>query len=72
MTEENGYDEKEAPYDPFEKAEAGSEDGSTAGGVKESMSWSYSSYLQGLDKEEVLNEVDESTFSSLAAPFAGW
>ena len=33
---------------------------------KSSVSWSYSQYLNGLDKEEVLNQVDERTFSSLS------
>ncbi|ELU18295.1 hypothetical protein CAPTEDRAFT_185777 [Capitella teleta] len=60
-------------FDPFEKdgSEAG---GSSSGGadglgekVKDTVAWSYSKYMKGLDAEDVLNNVDEQTFSSLSS-----
>ena len=38
---------------------------------KDKISWSYSSYMAALEKEELLNNTDETSFSSLLTPNAG-
>ena len=53
----------EGNTDPFERMANVSDDEDD--GTKEAVSWSYSQYIQAFDEEEVLNEVDEMTFSSL-------
>lgn len=61
-------DDLEAYHDPFAtKGEEGSEAGEEEDSHhdKEKVSWSYSTYLAALQREEVLNNTDESTFSSL-------
>ena len=44
-----------------------SEDGVEVHGDKQALSWSYSQYLEAMDREDVLNNVDKHTFSSLAS-----
>ncbi|XP_074640881.1 regulator of G-protein signaling 22-like [Tubulanus polymorphus] len=48
--------------DPF--GEDREDEGDKSG--KEKLSWTYSQYLQALDQEETLNNVDESTFSTVS------
>ena len=66
---EGGADEEE--YDPFGGGGGGAIGGEGSDnegentGDKSAVSWSYSKYMKAFDQEEVLNEVDESTFSSL-------
>ncbi|XP_033738546.1 regulator of G-protein signaling 22-like isoform X2 [Pecten maximus] len=60
-------DDLEAYHDPFahqqgEGSEMGEEE--EVGG-KDKISWSYSNYMNALHKEDILNNTDESTFSSL-------
>ena len=57
-------DPDEAAFDPFDDDDEAAE-GASEGKDKAALSWSYSQYLHGFDKEDVLNDVDESTFSSL-------
>ncbi|KAK3091838.1 hypothetical protein FSP39_023074, partial [Pinctada imbricata] len=57
-------------HDPFASYHAGSQEdedeaGTTHGGEKDKISWSYSSYMAALQQEDILNNTDESTFSSL-------
>ena len=60
-------------YDPFDKQGSDNDDDPDETGAvergpsKESVSWSYSQYIQGLDAEDVLNNVDERTFDSLSS-----
>ncbi|XP_064626526.1 regulator of G-protein signaling 22-like isoform X3 [Lineus longissimus] len=58
-----GDDDVDAGYDPFGGE---GDDAVSVDGERDRVSWSYSSYLEGLDREETLNNVDESTFSSLS------
>lgn len=39
---------------------------STDGGEGERVSWSYSQYMDALDKEDVINRTNEDTFSCLS------
>lgn len=41
------------------------DEGGHGGDTKDKISWSYSSYMAALHKEDILNNTDESTFSSL-------
>ncbi|XP_069127158.1 regulator of G-protein signaling 22-like isoform X2 [Argopecten irradians] len=66
-------DDLEAYHDPFahhqgEGSEAGEEEEET--GSKDKISWSYSNYMNALHKEDILNNTDESTFSSLMSDSA--
>ena len=38
---------------------------------KDKISWSYSNYMATLEREELLNNTDETSFSSLLTPNAG-
>ena len=58
-------------YDPFEKVARGSDVDAMEDGTDKHVSWSYSGYLNGLDQEEVLNNVDHETFSSLSSKGEG-
>ena len=51
-------------HDPF--ADHGSQEDEPDGGGKGRIEFSYSSYIRELNKEEILNNMDESLFSSLA------
>ncbi|WAR24165.1 RGS22-like protein [Mya arenaria] len=53
-------------HDPF-KALAGAEsvEGDGDGEDKDKISWTYSSYVNGLEREQMLNNTDESSFTSL-------
>lgn len=60
----------EEDYDPFAKPGSraggvGEEDEEGGGGDKAAMSWSYSKYMKAFDQEEVMNDVDLETFSTL-------
>ncbi|OWF36346.1 Regulator of G-protein signaling 22 [Mizuhopecten yessoensis] len=66
-------DDLEAYHDPFahqqgEGSEGGEEEEEV--GTKDKISWSYSNYMNALHKEDVLNNTDESTFSSLMSDSA--
>ncbi|XP_060077454.1 regulator of G-protein signaling 22-like [Ylistrum balloti] len=66
-------DDLEAYHDPFahhqgEGSEVGEEEEES--GVKDKISWSYSNYMNALHKEDILNNTDESTFSSLMSDSA--
>lgn len=41
------------------------DEGGHGGDTKDKISWSYSSYMAALHREDILNNTDESTFSSL-------
>ena len=63
----------EGPKDPHEVLSSAEEDEidyeeleEGGGGKKEGVSWSYSGYMHALDEEEVLNEVDETTFGCVS------
>ena len=61
-------DEEEADEyeDAFKAGDAASDDGTIENmDNKDNVTWSYSQYVQTLDKEDILNNVDEMTFSSL-------
>ena len=64
-----GADEEGADVgysDIFRSVGGASEDGTLENmDNKDNMTWSYSQYIQALDREEVLNNVDEMTFSCL-------
>ncbi len=51
--------------DPFEKMKDVVSDDEDTSKKPDQVTWSYSQYMKALDREEVLNEVDENTFSSL-------
>ena len=66
--EGGGGGDEEDDFDPFAKAQrVGSDDEASEDGAKGAVSWSYGHYLKGLEKEEVLNSVDESTFATLTS-----
>ncbi len=56
-------DTSDVNADPFERYAMISEDEEAK--KSEAMSWSYSQYMQALEEEEVLNDVDQNTFSSI-------
>lgn len=62
-------DEDDQFHDPFAMHRAPSQEDEDEGGhggdTKDKISWSYSSYMAALHKEDILNNTDESTFSSL-------
>ena len=51
-------------HDPF--ADHESQEDEVEAGHKEKIEFSYASYMKELNKEEILNNTDESIFSSLA------
>ncbi|XP_062622308.1 regulator of G-protein signaling 22-like isoform X4 [Saccostrea cucullata] len=59
-------DEDDQFHDPFamHRTEEDEEEAGH-GDTKDKISWSYSSYMAALHKEDILNNTDESTFSSL-------
>eukprot|EP00105_Crassostrea_gigas_P001535 XP_011413762.1 PREDICTED: regulator of G-protein signaling 22-like isoform X1 [Crassostrea gigas] len=62
-------DEDDQFHDPFAMHRAPSQEDEDEGGhggdTKDKISWSYSSYMAALHREDILNNTDESTFSSL-------
>ncbi|XP_056017621.1 regulator of G-protein signaling 22-like isoform X5 [Ostrea edulis] len=61
-------DEDDQFHDPFAMHRAPSQEDEEEAGhgdTKDKISWSYSSYMAALHKEDILNNTDESTFSSL-------
>ncbi|XP_078317131.1 regulator of G-protein signaling 22-like isoform X8 [Crassostrea virginica] len=61
-------DEDDQFHDPFAAHRAPSQEDEEEGGhgdTKDKICWSYSSYMAALHKEDILNNTDESTFSSL-------
>ena len=58
-------DPEEGDYDPFERLQRlDQEQRLKASSRTPPVSWSYSSYMKGLDKEDVLNNVDQTTFAA--------
>ena len=51
-------------HDPFADNESQADD--VDGGNKEKIEFSYASYVKELNKEEIMNNTDDSLFSSLA------
>lgn len=51
-------------YDPFERLQWVLGDEGRTKQKADPVSWSYSSYIKALDKEEVMNNVDHKTFAN--------
>ena len=57
-------------HDPF-KSQGGESVEGDHEDERDKISWSYSSYMAALEKEELLNNTDESAFSSLLTANTG-
>ena len=58
-------------HDPFKSHGADSVEGEHEVEEKDKISWSYSNYMAALEKEELLNNTDETSFSSLLTANTG-
>ncbi|XP_023933546.1 regulator of G-protein signaling 22 isoform X1 [Lingula anatina] len=66
---EEGEDDEEEAYDPFASLKPKGKDEGEEEAVERDngkVSWTYSQYMSAFAEEDVLNNTDESTFSSLA------
>ena len=58
-------------HDPFKSHVTESVEGEQEVDEKDKISWSYSNYMASLEREELLNNTDETSFSSLLTPNTG-
>ena len=64
-------EEEDVFHDPFKTPGAESVEGEQEAEEKDKISWSYSNYMAALEKEELLNNTDETSFSSLLTANTG-
>ena len=64
-------EEEDLFHDPFKTPGAESVEGEQEAEEKDKISWSYSNYMAALEKEELLNNTDETSFSSLLTANTG-
>lgn len=64
-------EDEDVYHDPFKSHATESVEGDHELDEKDKISWSYSNYMAALEKEELLNNTDETSFSSLLTPNLG-